>query len=212
VVKASTPVCVWDTLRKAGFSTIATKPLYESKLQHLLHTMADTELGPAAQLGSFEQLRSSEERFRQEDEPGAKPLGHCLVGVDGEGAKWAECPGVRPRVGRDQPSAALAEEPAVKRGDGAGVLSVPSKSKMESLSPPLIGRTLLVAEDNDLLRKLAVQAMLKLGARAVAVENGRLAVDEIERRAASNEGSFDFVLMDCMVRPMYHGCPMLGRV
>eukprot|EP00243_Klebsormidium_subtile_P002600 TRINITY_DN1525_c0_g2_i1.p1 TRINITY_DN1525_c0_g2~~TRINITY_DN1525_c0_g2_i1.p1 ORF type:complete len:135 (+),score=30.50 TRINITY_DN1525_c0_g2_i1:35-406(+) len=44
--------------------------------------------------------------------------------------------------------------------------------------------------------------MARLGARAVAVENGRLALDEIEQLAASNERKFYFVLMDFMMPVM----------
>ncbi|GAQ77716.1 histidine kinase [Klebsormidium nitens] len=227
VVKASTPVCVWDTLRKAGFSTIATKPLYESKLQRLLHTMAGTEPGPATIPESPEPLGSPGESFRQGDKPGAEPSGHSVArdggegaewaerrgaragaepsgssvaGDDGQGAEWAERRGARARAGRE--ALGPVEEPEVERSDGAAVLSVPSKKETEGLSLPLKGRTVLIAEDNDLLRKLAVQAMVRLGARAVAVENGRLAVDEIERRAAAGEGRFDFVLMDFMMPVM----------
>ncbi|GAQ81975.1 histidine kinase [Klebsormidium nitens] len=171
VVKPSTPVCVWDTLRKAGFSAIATEPLYESKLQRLLHTMAGTEPCPTAEPGSPEPLGSPGESFRQGGKPGAEHSGHSVAEV-GEGAEWAERRGVRARVGQDGRGVSLEEEPKVERGDGAAVLSVPFKSKTEGLSLPLRGRTVLIAEDNVLLRKLAVQAMAKLeGLRAA--EDGK---------------------------------------
>ncbi|GAQ92619.1 histidine kinase [Klebsormidium nitens] len=202
VVKASTPVCVRDTLRKAGFLAIATKPLYESKLQRLLHTMAGTEPGPTAEPGSPKPLGSPGESFRQEDEPRAGQSGHPVAGVDREGAEGAKRRGVCARVGRDGLDAFLAEEPEFEQVDRAAVLSVQSKTQTEGLNLPLRGRTVLIAEDNVLLRKLAVQAMAKLGARAVAVENGRLAVDDIERRAAAGEERYDFVLMDFMMPVM----------
>eukprot|EP00243_Klebsormidium_subtile_P002599 TRINITY_DN1525_c0_g1_i2.p1 TRINITY_DN1525_c0_g1~~TRINITY_DN1525_c0_g1_i2.p1 ORF type:complete len:259 (+),score=44.34 TRINITY_DN1525_c0_g1_i2:58-777(+) len=163
--------------------------------------MAGTEPCPTAEPGSPEPLGSPGESFRQGGKPGAEHSGHSVAEV-GEGAEWAERRGVRARVGQDGRGVSLEEELKVERGDGAAVLSVPFKSKTEGLSLPLRGRTVLIAEDNVLLQKLAVQAMAKLGARAVAVENGRLAVDDIERRAAAGEERYDFVLMDFMMPVM----------
>lgn len=204
MVKASTPVCVWDTLRKAGFKTIATKPLYESKLQRLLHTMAGTEPEHPAETDSGHPLGSPGESSGQGDAPGAVPAGS----VPGDEAEWVDSPEASARERRAGSGAAAGRRSATeglvidvgRRPEG---MIPPSTAKWEGPSPPLKGRLILVAEDNDLLRKLAVQAMAKLGARTVAVENGQLAVDEIGRRAAAGEGRFDFVLMDFMVRRSY---------
>jgi two-component system sensor histidine kinase/response regulator len=55
------------------------------------------------------------------------------------------------------------------------------------------GMLVLVAEDNPVNRKLALQQLKKLGYRARAVTDGREAIDAVAH------GEFDLVLMDCQM-------------
>ena len=61
------------------------------------------------------------------------------------------------------------------------------------------GRRILVAEDNDLNREIAVYLLRDAGAEVTEARNGREAV---ERFAASEPGTFDAVMMDVMMPEM----------
>lgn len=66
----------------------------------------------------------------------------------------------------------------------------------------LDGRTILVAEDNELNREILTALLEEMGARVLVAVNGREAVELFER---SEQGSIDAVLMD-MQMPVMDGC------
>ena len=75
--------------------------------------------------------------------------------------------------------------------------SIPKKqSEKQHEVPVLTGKTILVAEDNE-INQLLVRSMLKnTGADVVFAENGQIAVDKF------NESLFDLVLMDIQMPVM----------
>ncbi len=55
---------------------------------------------------------------------------------------------------------------------------------------------ILLAEDNEVNRKVALMMLKKSGLRAITVENGKLAIEAMEKK------KFDLVLMDCQMPEM----------
>jgi CheY-like chemotaxis protein len=62
----------------------------------------------------------------------------------------------------------------------------------------------LVAEDNPLLRKLAVTMLRRLGATTHEAANGQEALEAVRTRVQGGERSFNCILMDCQVDPSLH--------
>ncbi|KAA8545238.1 hypothetical protein F0562_020022 [Nyssa sinensis] len=76
---------------------------------------------------------------------------------------------------------------------------------------PLSGRRVLVVEDIDLLRKLAVTSLRKLGASVDLCENGKEAFDQVcrvlsdqRREGHSRALPYDYIFMDCEM-PVMNG-------
>lgn len=67
---------------------------------------------------------------------------------------------------------------------------------------PYVGRHLLLVEDNELNREIAVELLSATGAVIDTAENGQIAVDKI---AASPQGYYHFIFMD-MQMPVMDGC------
>lgn len=63
------------------------------------------------------------------------------------------------------------------------------------------GRRILVVEDNDLNREIAIEILSMTGAAVEAAENGKEAVDMVQ---ASEEGYYDLILMDLQM-PVMNG-------
>jgi|GEM_PF-174763 len=63
-------------------------------------------------------------------------------------------------------------------------------------SGPLVGRHVLLVEDNDLNRELATELLVDLGIKVTIAENGRDAVDMVDTR------TFDLILMDIQMPVM----------
>ena len=77
----------------------------------------------------------------------------------------------------------------------------------ELLAQPLIqasyeGKHILLAEDNELNQEIVVEILSEAGATVDIAENGRLAVDMVER---SREAAYDLIFMD-MQMPVMDGC------
>jgi CheY-like chemotaxis protein len=70
---------------------------------------------------------------------------------------------------------------------------------VDSLSRPLDKLDILVAEDNPLLRKLAVAMLRRLGATTHEASNGKEALEAVMIRVQGGERSFHCILMDCQV-------------
>lgn len=77
--------------------------------------------------------------------------------------------------------------------------AIPEPAAIPAALPSLTGCRILVAEDNDLNRQIAVYLLEDAGAQVVQARNGREAV---EKFAASKPGELDAVLMDVMMPVM----------
>jgi hypothetical protein len=75
---------------------------------------------------------------------------------------------------------------------------------VDSLPKPLDNLEILVAEDNPLLRKLAVTMLRRLGATTHEAANGQEALEAVRTRVQGGERSFNCILMDCQVDPSLH--------
>ncbi|KAI6694027.1 hypothetical protein NL676_021737 [Syzygium grande] len=69
-----------------------------------------------------------------------------------------------------------------------------------SREKPLSGKKVLVADDSDVMRKLAIANLLTLGATINLCKNGEEAVKSI-REGLSHDHPYDYILMDCQVKP-----------
>ena len=67
---------------------------------------------------------------------------------------------------------------------------------------PYAGRRLLLVEDNELNREIAVELLSATGAKVDTAENGKIAVDKV---AASAEGYYQLIFMDIQM-PVMDGC------
>jgi len=75
---------------------------------------------------------------------------------------------------------------------------------VDSLPKPLDKLEILVAEDNPLLRKLAVTMLRRLGATTHEAANGQEALEAVRTRVQGGEQPFNCILMDCQVDPSLH--------
>lgn len=73
---------------------------------------------------------------------------------------------------------------------------------------PLIGRKILVAEDNELNREILIAMLTEMGAELLVAVNGSEAVDLFKH---SKEGEIDAILMD-MQMPVMDGCTAAARI
>ncbi|CAM6015958.1 unnamed protein product [Sphagnum balticum] len=85
---------------------------------------------------------------------------------------------------------------------------------VDSLPKPLDKLEILVAEDNPLLRKLAVTMLRRLGATTHEAANGQEALEAVRTRVQGGERSFNCILMDCQMPVMdgYETCKALRDI
>ena len=89
--------------------------------------------------------------------------------------------------------------PLVRCGAQAPARAVPSDAA--SFRTSLVGRHVLLAEDADINRKLAVAMLSRLGMTADIAEDGRQAVEQVRAARARGE-MFDAILMDMQMPEM----------
>lgn len=82
------------------------------------------------------------------------------------------------------------------------------KKTAEDAGRQLSGRTVLVAEDNELSREILMTLLSDMGAKVQAAVNGKEAVERFEQ---SKEGEIDAVLMD-MQMPVMDGCTAAAHI
>lgn len=88
------------------------------------------------------------------------------------------------------------EVSAAQAAAGGGPVAVAAVDSVSLGGVPGSGLRILVVEDHELNRRMAMLMLQKLGYRPQFVENGREALDALER------GTFDLVLMDCQMPVM----------
>lgn len=89
-----------------------------------------------------------------------------------------------------------------EKNDGQNMPSVQTEDQ------PLIGRTILVAEDNELNREILTTLLTDMGAQVLEAVDGKAAVAVFERSAL---GAIDAVLMD-MQMPIMDGCTAASQI
>ncbi len=90
-------------------------------------------------------------------------------------------------------------------GNPEAIRSVPAGAAVPSMSPGAQGMRILLAEDNAVNRKLATALLQKRGHQVVATENGREALNALERE------NFDLVLMDIQM-PVLDGLDAIHAI
>lgn len=89
---------------------------------------------------------------------------------------------------------------------GSGILraNTPGQSTVSSNFEPLRGKTVLLAEDNEINQEVAIGLLDGIGMKVHAVGNGRAAVDAVAAAMAHPSPAFDAVLMDIQM-PLMDG-------
>ncbi|GAQ92149.1 Signal transduction histidine kinase [Klebsormidium nitens] len=187
IVSGSTPADVRKALRRHGFGHEVSKPLYPSKMEHLLLSLAKSP--------------------RASGETPEDP--HVVLEVDGSDASSSD---VVPEIdgsdasssdvllpGSTMPLPGLSKSGSVSGSRGHSKKAAPGGV---ALKLPLSGLSVLVAEDNPVLRQLAVRSLESLGADVETACNGQEAVDALHVAEASANRPFDLVLMDCQMPVM----------
>lgn len=123
---------------------------------------------------------------------------------------------ISPGRGKQNPECQGSEKSSYGRGKGSLVVQkgVEIEEEEEGSKKPLGGKRILVAEDNVVLRKVAVANVTALGAMVESCENGKKALElvckglsdqarKLDGAAAITTGSsllpYDYILMDCEV-------------
>ena len=130
----------------------------------------------------------AQENAVRDDTAGGVGLGLAVVKriVDGHGGT------IRVDSARDAGTRFEISMPVIPRTD-------PEPAAIPEALPSLTGCRILVAEDNDLNRQIAVYLLEDAGAQVVQARDGREAVETF---AASKPGELDAVLMDVMMPVM----------
>lgn len=70
------------------------------------------------------------------------------------------------------------------------------------------GKRILLVEDNDLNREIAIELLASLGCTVDSAENGRVAVEKV---SAADENAYDLIFMD-MQMPVMDGCEAARQI
>ncbi|GAQ91229.1 histidine kinase [Klebsormidium nitens] len=201
VVPTTTPAVLRAALKRAGFPIIVNKPLYESKLHRLLHTLAGThdEDLPCGckDCPVWATEAKGKAPFARANARLSEPLTYRSGDWDGGGL-------VRTQSAPMDMRAEL-EEIRVVNDDCIVVVEA------ETGDQPLRGMVVLVAEDNPVLQLVAAKTVKKLGAQVVTANDGGEAMDAIVRRRESTSQMFDFILLDCQM-PVMSGLEVTRRL
>ncbi|GAQ91228.1 histidine kinase, partial [Klebsormidium nitens] len=194
VVSATTPAALRDVLKRAGFPIIFNRPLYESKLHRLLHTLAGTR-DPDTPCGC--PVRTTGTKSNASHARASEPLMYRSGDWNGGGLARMQ----------SAPSGTRKEREEVHVADDDCIVVVGE----EEGDTPLQGMVVLVAEDNPVLQLLATKTVMSLGAQVVTADDGGAAMDAIVQRRESTSRQFDFVLLDCQM-PVMSGLEVTRRL
>ncbi|GAQ89442.1 hypothetical protein KFL_005240010, partial [Klebsormidium nitens] len=202
VVPTTTPAALRAALKRTGFPTIVNKPLYESKLHRLLHTLAgarDEDL-PCAGCKNCPGSRKEEGKGKA---PLTRPtprlseqVGNYRSGYGDGGGTLMRTQSAPLEMGWDREECHVANNDCIVAEMG---------------DQPLRGMVVLVAEDNPVLQMVAAKTVTRLGAQVVTASDGGEAMEAIVRRRESTSQMFDFILLDCQM-PVMSGLEVTRRL
>jgi hypothetical protein len=178
VVEKNTPTATLDVLRSAGFSHIVQGPLYPSKLERLVASIAANQPAPRQQ------------QSWKEPSPRVTSDSHVIQVDKLFSVTPALTPSLNPSLTPPLTPSSLQPSPETSASPGVGG---PGHTP-----GPFTGLNAMVVEDNPILRQLATRTLAKLGAKVEARCDGQEAVDTVREYRSGGRG-FDLILMDCQV-------------
>jgi CheY-like chemotaxis protein len=144
--------------------------------------------------GSLQSAMRTQPAFRDARIVGLTPIGAVLSGVAAPIAGFDACVAKPMRQARLFDALISVLQRPAKDASGAGNQGLPLPDLR--LPPELAGARILLAEDNEVNRRVALGQLRMLGCNATTVTNGREVLATLERVA------YDIILMDCQMPEM----------